>query len=215
MYSPPGAVLIIAPSTLYRYGLELTLQQAWPALDLMLTADACQAPALLRRHAYRLVVVDGLLPDPPLPQLLELLRLARPAQPVLLLAGQRQPAALRHLLSTQLPAVALVPRHAAPEAILLATAQLLDTTPALARLDEACLATRRLPHSGPATPFSRRELEVLRLVVADHCNQEIADQLCLSVRTVESHRRALLQKAGARTLLGLAVQAVREGWIAA
>jgi DNA-binding NarL/FixJ family response regulator len=57
-------------------------------------------------------------------------------------------------------------------------------------------------------------LDVLRLVVADCCNQEIADRLFLSVRTVESHRRALLQKAGAKTLVGLVVQAMREGWVA-
>ena len=56
---------------------------------------------------------------------------------------------------------------------------------------------------------------MLRLVVQDCCNQEIADQLFLSVRTVESHRRALLQKAGVRTLVGLAVQAVKQGWVSA
>jgi DNA-binding NarL/FixJ family response regulator len=56
-------------------------------------------------------------------------------------------------------------------------------------------------------------LQVLSLVVADHCNAEIADKLCLSVRTVESHRRTLLQKAGTKTLVGLAARAVREGWV--
>ncbi|GAB2795559.1 DNA-binding NarL/FixJ family response regulator [Hymenobacter luteus] len=50
--------------------------------------------------------------------------------------------------------------------------------------------------------------------MADCCNQEIADKLFLSVRTVESHRRALLQKAGTKTLVGLVVQAVRERWLA-
>ncbi|MCB2380065.1 response regulator transcription factor [Hymenobacter sp. BT635] len=213
MYSPLGAVLIIAPPTLYRHGLLLTLQQTWPDLEFTLTADACQAPDLLRSHAYRLVVVDGLLPDPPLPRLLELLLVARTNQPLLLLAGQRLSATLRHTLQAGQQLVALVPRHSAPEAILLTVAQLLDTGPALPHLDD--LATRPHHRSGPLTPFSRRELEVLRLVVADCCNQDIAQQLSLSVRTVESHRRALLQKAGARTLVGLAVQAVREGWIAA
>ena len=62
--------------------------------------------------------------------------------------------------------------------------------------------------------FSARELEVLRLVVADHCNEEIANNLFISVRTVETHRRNLLQKAGARTLVGLVARAVREGWVA-
>ena len=67
---------------------------------------------------------------------------------------------------------------------------------------------------GWARLFSPRELEVLRLVVADQCNREIADHLCLSPRTVESHRRTLLHKAGTRTLVGLAARAVREGWVA-
>ena len=65
----------------------------------------------------------------------------------------------------------------------------------------------------PATEFSARELEVLRLVVADYSNLEIADRLFVNVRTVETHRRNLLQKAGTRTMVGLAVLAVREGWV--
>jgi DNA-binding NarL/FixJ family response regulator len=64
------------------------------------------------------------------------------------------------------------------------------------------------------TRFSPRELEVLRLVVDDRCNREIADSLYLSVRTIESHRRALLQKSGTRTLVGLVAWALREGMVA-
>jgi DNA-binding NarL/FixJ family response regulator len=64
------------------------------------------------------------------------------------------------------------------------------------------------------TRISRRELEVLHLVANDHCNQEIADHLFVSVRTVESHRRALLQKSGTRTLAGLVAWALRAGMVA-
>lgn len=53
------------------------------------------------------------------------------------------------------------------------------------------------------------EIKELRLVVAGHCNQEIADHLCLSVRTVES-RRTLLQKVGTFTLVGLASRRKRR-----
>lgn len=213
MLSSSGAVLIIAPPTLYRQGLLLSLQQTWPGLAVSLTADACQAPHLLRRQAYQLVVVDGLLPDPPLPRLLELLLLARSNQQLLLLTGQRLGPELRQRLQTLPRLVALLPRHSAPEAVLITIGQLLaaETNGGSQTIGPA----RNGRGSGPPTPFSRRELEVLRLVVADCCNQEIAAQLSLSVRTVESHRRALLQKAGARTLVGLVVQAVRDGWVAA
>ncbi|MCB2409244.1 LuxR C-terminal-related transcriptional regulator [Hymenobacter lucidus] len=212
MLSSSGAVLIIAPPTLYRQGLLFSLQQAWPSLDVSLTADACQAPCLLRRQAYQLVVVDGLLPDPPLPQLLELLLLARSNQQLLLLTGPRVAPELRQWLQTVPRLVALLPRHSAPEAVLITIGQLLEVETSSGQAPDPVRSSR---YSRPPTPFSRRELEVLRLVVADCCNQEIAAQLSLSVRTVESHRRALLQKAGARTLIGLVVQAVRDGWVAA
>jgi two-component system response regulator NreC len=42
---------------------------------------------------------------------------------------------------------------------------------------------------GPPDGLSEREVEVLRLVALGHTNAEISDQLYLSVRTVESHRR--------------------------
>lgn len=48
-----------------------------------------------------------------------------------------------------------------------------------------------------------RELEVLKLIVNEFTNQEIADQLYVSVRTVDSHRRNLLQKTGAKNTAGL------------
>ena len=44
--------------------------------------------------------------------------------------------------------------------------------------------------------LSRRELEVLRLIALGHTNNEIADDLYLSVRTVESHRAHIQQKLG-------------------
>jgi DNA-binding NarL/FixJ family response regulator len=212
MYSPLGPVLIIAPPTLYRQGLLLTLQHAWPALDCTLTADACHALDLLREQSYRLVVVDGLLSDPPLPTLLERLFMTRANQQLLLLTGQRLSPTLRQSLQA-IHHLALVPRHALPEAVMVVVEHLLEEEQYRGFAANPFLHASH--HGGPATPFSRRELEVLRLVVADCCNQQIAEQLNLSVRTVESHRRALLQKTGARTLVGLVVQAVRDGWIAA
>ncbi len=44
--------------------------------------------------------------------------------------------------------------------------------------------------------FSERELEVLKLVSAGLTNEEIAEQLFLSKRTIESHRRNMLNKTG-------------------
>jgi two-component system, NarL family, response regulator NreC len=50
------------------------------------------------------------------------------------------------------------------------------------------------PPPGPPDGLSEREVEVLRMIALGHTNSEIADQLYLSVRTVETHRAHIQQK---------------------
>lgn len=51
--------------------------------------------------------------------------------------------------------------------------------------------------------ISRREKEVLQLIVKEFTTQEIADKLFISLKTVESHRANLLAKLSARNTAGL------------
>jgi len=51
--------------------------------------------------------------------------------------------------------------------------------------------------------LSRREKEVLRLILDEHTTQEIADKLFISFGTVETHRRNMLIKTGTRNTAGL------------
>jgi two-component system response regulator NreC len=48
----------------------------------------------------------------------------------------------------------------------------------------------------PASPLTRRELDVLRLLARGNTNRQIADLLGLSIRTVENHRANLMGKLG-------------------
>ncbi|MBK8967286.1 MAG: response regulator transcription factor [Saprospiraceae bacterium] len=57
--------------------------------------------------------------------------------------------------------------------------------------------------------ISRREKEVLKLIMDEQTTQEIAAQLFLSEKTVESHRAALLAKLGARNTAGLVKTALQ------
>lgn len=51
--------------------------------------------------------------------------------------------------------------------------------------------------------ISRREKQVLKLIIDEHTTQEIADLLFISLKTVESHRSSLLAKVNARNSAGL------------
>ena len=48
-------------------------------------------------------------------------------------------------------------------------------------------------------PLSDREHQVLRLLALGHTNREIAKELCVSVRTAETHRARIVQKLGLKT----------------
>ena len=58
---------------------------------------------------------------------------------------------------------------------------------------------------------TRREKEILQLIVDEFTNQEIADKLYLSLRTVENHRNNLLQKLDVKNTAGLVKVAIQEG----
>ncbi|MBN2339190.1 MAG: response regulator transcription factor, partial [Acidobacteria bacterium] len=69
--------------------------------------------------------------------------------------------------------------------------------------------SRRPPSTVQA--LTSREREVLQLISEGHSAREIAERLHLSVKTVETHRRRLLEKLGMRSVADLTKFAIREG----
>jgi DNA-binding NarL/FixJ family response regulator len=57
-------------------------------------------------------------------------------------------------------------------------------------------------------PLTDREKEVLHLILKEKNNQEIADVLFISVRTVDAHKRNLLDKTGSKNIAGLVLYAI-------
>lgn len=64
---------------------------------------------------------------------------------------------------------------------------------------------------GIPVELTNREKEILKLICRELSNNEIADQLFLSSRTVEGHRNNLLLKIGCRNTAGLVLFAVKYG----
>jgi len=71
------------------------------------------------------------------------------------------------------------------------------------------LGTEPSPTQATVDSLSRRELEVLELVAAGQTNEEIADRLCRSVRTVERHLSNVYAKLGVSGKSGRAAAAAR------
>jgi two-component system response regulator NreC len=120
-----------------------------------------------------------------------------PRTAIVVLTMQNEPAFARQAL--QAGAAAYVLKEAADdelvEAVRAAASGGTYLNPALG----ARLAAEPPAPEGPPDDLTEREVDVLRLIALGNTNQEIADQLYLSVRTVESHRAHIQRKLGRTT----------------
>jgi len=62
-----------------------------------------------------------------------------------------------------------------------------------------------------AESLTRREAEILQLIVSGKTNKEISQVLCRSERTIEYHRNRLMRKLDAHNAAGLVKQAIAMG----
>jgi NarL family two-component system response regulator LiaR len=65
----------------------------------------------------------------------------------------------------------------------------------------------------PAEALSEREMDVLKLATRGLSNQDIADELCLSIRTVQGHLGHIFNKLQVSSRTEAVVRALKEGWI--
>ncbi|WP_300358414.1 LuxR C-terminal-related transcriptional regulator [Fluviicola sp.] len=61
--------------------------------------------------------------------------------------------------------------------------------------------------------FSENELVILELICNEMTTQEIADKLFKSPRTIESARTMMMNKIGARNVVGLVMYAIQNGMV--
>ena len=65
--------------------------------------------------------------------------------------------------------------------------------------------------SAASDPLTLREREILQLLAESKSNKEISSRLRISVRTVETHRRSIMQKVKANSIVELVHYAIRNG----
>jgi DNA-binding NarL/FixJ family response regulator len=82
------------------------------------------------------------------------------------------------------------------------------------KLIEGYLQNKRpLKPSTPWETLTSREKGILKLIAEGYKNKEIADFLCISVKTVEKHRANLMQKLDLHSVSTLTALAIEKGLI--
>lgn len=69
------------------------------------------------------------------------------------------------------------------------------------------------PYQGNKETFSKRELEIVRLLAKGLSTKTISEELFISSKTVITHRRNILKKAGVKNTAELIAKCIREGYI--
>jgi DNA-binding NarL/FixJ family response regulator len=110
-------------------------------------------------------------------------------------------------------------KDATHEELMLAVGNILDgkryISPGISgKLIEQYLEGKRLSKSDlPLEIITRRERQILKLIGEGHKNKEIADYLCISVKTVEKHRANLMKKLDLHSASALTAFAMEKGLI--
>ncbi len=192
--SAAGTITIVLADDheVVRAGLRLLLD-AEPGFAVVSEAgDVALTERRVAAHRPRVLILDVNMPDgsslPAIPRL----QAASPETHIVMLTMQNDPELAREALRAG--ATGFVLKESAKEeliqAVRLAAGGRTYLNPELG----ARLATEAPPVSAAPDDLSAREIEVLRLIAVGHTNGEIATQLFLSVRTVESHRAHIQQK---------------------
>jgi two-component system, NarL family, response regulator NreC len=212
--SPSPATIVLADDhTIVRNALRALLEAQ---AEFEVVAEAADVEEAIRKVlAYKptVIVLDLSMPGgsslPAIPRMLA----ASANTAVVVLTMEDEPRFAREALRAG--ALGFVLKEAADtelvEAVRAAVRGLRYLNPQLGGLIAAAPDTP----PGPPDHLSDREVEVLKLVALGHTNAEISAQLYLSVRTVESHRAHIQQKAGLTTRAELVAYAREHGLLAA
>jgi two-component system response regulator NreC len=154
--------------------------------------DVDSARRYLRGHHPQVLVLDLNMPGESSIDAIPKLREEFPDTQIVVLTMQNEPAYARSALSAGVLGYVLKESADAElvEAIRAAVAGEHYLNPRLG----ARVASE--PPPGPPDGLSERELEILRLIALGYTNSQVAEELFLSVRTVETHRAHIQQKLG-------------------
>jgi DNA-binding NarL/FixJ family response regulator len=208
-------ILLTEDQTILRESLKALIANE-PALEVVGEAgDGEEAVRLTLELRPAIVVMDVSMPRMDGVQATAAIKRLCPEVKVLALTVHETKSDIRHVLQAGASGY-VVKRSAAEELI-----QALHAVAATGVYLDPIVAAKLLgPMKPPAATgptgeaLSEREAEVLRLIALGYANKEIAAQLSLSVKTVETFKARAMEKLGLRSRVDIVRHAVNQGWLA-
>ncbi len=212
--APDGAsetttIVLADDHTVVRNALRMLLD-AEPGFEVVAEAgDADTAVRYVRGHKPAVLILDLNMPGRASLDAIPDVEEASPETEIVVLTMQNEPAFARRALQ------AGVRGYVLKEA---ADAELVQAVRSAAAGDiylQPALGARLAADVDVPVPdeLSERERDVLRLIALGHTNAEVAEQLYISIRTVESHRAHIQQKLGLSSRAELVRYALERGLV--
>jgi two-component system response regulator NreC len=184
-------IVIADDHAIVRRGLRALLESEAGFEVVAEADDVAGARRYVRGHHPDVLVLDLNMPGEASMDAIPGLRSEFPDTQIVVLTMQNEPAYARRTLGEG--ALGYVLKEAAD-------GELVDAIRAAAAgeryLNPRLGAKLAAEPPGPPDGLSQRELEILRLIALGYTNGQIAEELYLSIRTVESHRAHIQQKLG-------------------
>lgn len=202
-------IVLADDHTVVRNALRLLLD-AEPGFEVVAEAgDADTAVRYVRGHKPTVLILDLNMPGRASLDAVPEIRDASPQTEIVVLTMQNEPAFARRALQSGVRGYVLKEAADAElvQAVRSAAAGDIYLQPALG----ARLAAGE--DGSSADELSERERDVLRLIALGHTNAEVAEQLFISIRTVESHRAHIQQKLRLASRAELVRYALENGMI--
>jgi two-component system, NarL family, response regulator NreC len=207
--SEPIRIVLADDHEVVRSGLRMLLDRESDFEVVAEASDIESARRYVRGHRPRVLVLDLNMPGGSSLEAIPVIREESPDTQIVVLTMQREPAFAREALGAG--ALGYVLKEAANSELVEAVRRAAVGDGYLNPRLGARIASE--PPPGPPDDLSEREVEVLRLIAHGHTNAEIAAQLYLSVRTVETHRSHIQQKLRLSSRAELVGYALERGLI--
>ncbi len=201
-------VIIADDYFLIREGIKKSLQTLKDVTIVGETSDIDEFVVLVAQHTPNIAIIEINLCDRPIQELIDQLKQESPCTKVLIISDCY--CEIPVIMSIRAGISGFIRKNVSQEEIVQAIRSIANGvdyfTPEITQL----LINGYLSNASKQSSFSERELEIFRYICKGRSNEQIADILFISEKTVATHRKNIMKKAGVKKTSDLILWALEK-----